>query len=63
MSESNLPPVAAVLLRPQAYPHKTGKIKLVQTQMSFVFLPGEFVYKVKKAVHQGYLDYTTIERK
>ncbi len=63
MSESNLPPVAEALLQPQAYPHKTGKIKLVQTQMSFVFLTGELVYKVKKAVNLGYLDYTTLEKR
>lgn len=63
MSEGNLPPVAEALLQPQAYPHKTGKIKLVQTQMSFVFLTGEFVYKVKKAVNLGYLDYTTLEKR
>lgn len=63
MSEGNLPPVAEALLRPQAYPHKTGKIKFVQTQMSFVFLTGEFVYKVKKAVNLGYLDYTTLEKR
>lgn len=63
MNENTLPPVAEALLRPQAYPHKTGEIKLVQTQMSFVFLTGEFVYKVKKAVNLGYLDYTTLEKR
>ena len=63
MSERNLPPVAEALLQPQSYPHKTGKINLVQTQMSFVFLTGEFVYKVKKAVNLGYLDYTTLEKR
>jgi len=63
MSKNNLPPVVEALLQPQAYPHKTEKIKLVQTQMSFVFLTGKFVYKVKKAVNLGYLDYTTIEKR
>jgi aminoglycoside phosphotransferase family enzyme len=35
----------------------------VQTQMSFLFLTGEYVYKVKKPVDLGYLDYTTLEKR
>jgi len=31
--------------------------------MSFIFLTGEYVYKVKKPVNLGYLDYTTLERR
>jgi len=60
---STLPPVVEVLLKPQAYPHKPQKIELVQTQMSFIFLTGEYVYKVKKPVNLGYLDYTTLEKR
>ncbi|MCK4843372.1 MAG: aminoglycoside phosphotransferase, partial [Dehalococcoidia bacterium] len=52
-----------VLLNPQAYPHKPQKIELVQTQMSFIFLAGDFAYKVKKEVNLGYLDYTTLEKR
>jgi aminoglycoside phosphotransferase family enzyme len=51
------------LLDPQAYPHKPQKIELVQTQMSFIFLTGDYVYKVKKPVNLGYLDYTTLEKR
>ena len=51
------------LLNPQAYPNKPEKIELVQTQMSFIFLTGKFVYKVKKEVNLGYLDYTTLEKR
>ena len=52
-----------VLLNPQAYPHKPQKVELVQTQMSFIFLTGEYVYKIKKPVNLGYLDYTTLEKR
>jgi len=31
--------------------------------MSFIFLTGEYVYKVKKPVDLGYLDYTTLEKR
>jgi len=58
-----LPELVKALLKPEAYPEATGKVELVQTQMSFVFLTEEFVYKVKKAVDLGYLDYTTLEKR
>jgi aminoglycoside phosphotransferase family enzyme len=60
---SVLPSTVGALLKSQAYPHKPQKIELVQTQMSFIFLTGEYVYKVKKPVNLGYLDYTTLEKR
>jgi aminoglycoside phosphotransferase family enzyme len=60
---SILPSIVRALLKPQAYPHKPQKIELVQTQMSFIFLTGEYVYKIKKPVNLGYLDYTTLEKR
>jgi aminoglycoside phosphotransferase family enzyme len=60
---SILPSTVKALLKPQAYPHKPQKIELVQTQMSFIFLTGEYVYKIKKPVNLGYLDYTTLEKR
>jgi aminoglycoside phosphotransferase family enzyme len=60
---SILPPVVKALLESQAYPHKSQQIELVQTQMSYIFLTGEYVYKVKKPVNLGYLDYTTLEKR
>jgi hypothetical protein len=58
-----LPELVKALLQPKAYPQAPGKIELVQTQMSFVFLTDEYVYKVKKAVDLGYLDYTSLEKR
>jgi aminoglycoside phosphotransferase family enzyme len=60
---SVLPSTVGALLKPQTYPHKPQKIELVQTQMSFIFLAGEYVYKIKKPVNLGYLDYTTLEKR
>ena len=51
------------LLKPEAYPHKPREVKLVQTQMSFIFLTGDYVYKVKKPVDLEYLDFTTLEKR
>lgn len=60
---SILPSTVKALLKPQTYPHRPQKIELVQTQMSFIFLAGEYVYKIKKPVNLGYLDYTTLEKR
>jgi len=51
------------LLDPKTYPAKPQRVELVQTQMSFVFLTDDYVYKVKKPVNLGYLDYTTLDKR
>jgi len=58
-----LPEMVQALLDPKAYPEIPQRIELMQTQMSFIFLTDNYVYKVKKAVNLGYLDYTTLEKR
>jgi len=59
-----LPELVQALLDPKAYPETLPQgIELVQTQMSFVFLTDDYVYKVKKPVNLGYLDYTSLDRR
>jgi len=60
---SKLPEIATALLQPAAYPDPTDGVELAQTQMSFVFLTQKFVYKTKKPVNFGYLDYSTLEKR
>jgi len=60
---SKFPPYVHTLLNPSAYPQRPSSVELQQTQMSFIFLTGDFVYKTKKAVDLGYLDYTTLEKR
>jgi len=55
--------VVEALMKPDAYHEEAGQIELIQTHISFVFLTRNFVYKVKKAVHLGFLDFTTLERR
>ena len=38
-------------------------MELVETYISYVFLAGDYVYKVKKPVDYGYLDFTTLEKR
>ena len=60
---SELPETVKALLDPKAYPDSHSKIDMVQTQMSFIFLTDDLVYKVKKPVNLGYLDYTTLDKR
>jgi len=60
---SQLPEMVQALLDPKIYPDASSEVELMQTQMSFVFLTGDYVYKVKKPVDLGYLDYTTLEKR
>lgn len=51
------------MMDPGFYPEETCEVKLVQTHISYVFLVGEHVYKVKKPVDFGFLDFTSLERR
>jgi aminoglycoside phosphotransferase family enzyme len=51
------------LLKPEALPDPTTQIRLVQTHISLVFVADEFVYKVKKPVNFGFLDFTSLEKR
>jgi aminoglycoside phosphotransferase family enzyme len=55
--------VVEALMKPEAYDENPGHIELVQTHISFVFLTAKHVYKVKKAVNFGFLDFTTLEQR
>ncbi len=40
-----------------------GNVKLIQTHISWVFLAGDRVYKIKKPVNFGFLDFSTLEQR
>ena len=53
----------AFLLNPESYPHLPKRVCLVQTHASYVFLGYPYVYKVKKKVNFGFLDFSTLENR
>ena len=55
--------LVAALLRPEAYPRRPDRVELRETHVSWVFLAGDRVYKVKKPVRFPFLDYSTPERR
>jgi len=48
---------------PASLPDRTEKVTVIQTHISVVFLADEFVYKVKKPVNFGFLDFSTLKKR
>lgn len=55
--------LASELARPEAYAGGVRSVRFLQTHISLLFLTEDRVYKVKKAVDLGFLDYSTLERR
>lgn len=46
-----------------SYPHPVKYIKKLETHISWVFLTGDFAYKIKKPVDFGFLNFLTLEKR
>jgi hypothetical protein len=46
-----------------SYPHRPQRACLVQTHASYIIIAPPFVYKVKKPVNFGFLDFSTLEKR
>ncbi len=51
------------LCRKEAFTDDVGQIELIETHISWVILTGQFVYKIKKPVNFGFLDFSTLEKR
>lgn len=51
------------LQHPESYPERPRSVAMVQTHISWVFIGDDRVYKVKKPVDFGFLDFSTLERR
>ncbi|MGH7490544.1 MAG: hypothetical protein ACREMY_33775, partial [bacterium] len=51
------------LVRRDAYAHQVPEVSRRETHMSWVFMAGDRVYKLKKPVRFPYLDFSTLERR
>lgn len=62
MTQSEMPDFIQAMLQPAFYPHPVkAPIQLIQTHVSYVFLTGDYAYKVKKPVNFGFLNFSTLE--
>ena len=61
--DAHMPALIDDLLDPRSLPDETTSVSLVQTHISLVFVADRFVYKVKKPVNFGFLDFSTLDRR
>lgn len=65
-SSGNVPYFIRFMLDPEIYSPPVDppdSVKLVQTHISYVVLAGDFVYKFKKPMDFGFLDFATLARR
>lgn len=48
------------MLDAAAYPHPAADLQMIETHLSWVFLAGEFAYKVRKPVTLDFVDFSTL---
>jgi len=63
MLRPKLPIFIQQLLRPDSYPHPVETVALIQTHVSYLLFAGEYVYKWKKPVNLGFVDFSTLEKR
>jgi hypothetical protein len=51
------------LLRPETYPEPTGPIEFRETHISRLYFTDQHVYKIKKPVDFGFLNFTSLDRR
>jgi hypothetical protein len=51
------------LLNPGIYPDRPKEVRFLETHISLLFLTGNHVYKVKKPVDFGFLDFTSLQKR
>lgn len=62
-SDRTLTALVDFLKRPDSWPDPPGKVEHIQTHASHLFIGTSLVYKIKKAVDYGFLDYSTLEKR
>jgi len=53
--------IIRAMSKPSFYDHPVSEVELIETHISWIFLAGHFVYKVKKPLNLGFLDFSTLE--
>ncbi|MBT8333707.1 MAG: hypothetical protein KJP19_04675, partial [Deltaproteobacteria bacterium] len=63
MEQQKLPEFISALQKTEAFDHPVENVTLIQTHISYVLVAGEYVYKFKKPVDFGFLDFTTLDKR
>ncbi len=56
-------PLIDALSNPDCYPHPVTQLRRLETHISWIWLSGEYAYKIKKPVNLGFLDFSTLEKR
>jgi hypothetical protein len=63
MGDSTQDQLFQAMEKPGFYPHRVPRIEKRETHISKVFLTGKYVYKIKKPMNLGFLDFSTLEKR
>jgi aminoglycoside phosphotransferase family enzyme/predicted kinase len=63
MNSTDQEAIVAALLDPAMYGDSVDRVEKIETHISYLLLAGTHVYKIKKAVDLGFLDFSTLERR
>jgi aminoglycoside phosphotransferase family enzyme/adenylate kinase family enzyme len=55
--------IVQAMSEPSFYDHPVTEVTLIETHISWVFLAGDFAYKVKKPLNLGFLDFSTLAKR
>lgn len=51
------------LLKPECFAHEVSELRVIETHIAWLITTGEYVYKIKKPVNFGFLDFSTLEQR
>lgn len=60
---AGLPPLIEALTDPARFDHPVEAVSLIETHISWVLLTGPYVYKIKKPLDLGFLDFATLDKR
>ncbi len=63
MEKNHQAEILETMMQADFYPHPVETVERRETHISTVFLTGPFVYKIKKPVDLGFLDFTSLEKR
>ena len=63
MENNHQAEILETMMQADFYPHPVETVQRRETHISTVFLTGPFVYKIKKPVDLGFLDFTSLEKR
>jgi aminoglycoside phosphotransferase family enzyme len=59
----DVPSLQKALLNPEIYPDHPKEVGFIETHISILFFTGNHVYKLKKPVDFGFLDFTSLKKR